>query len=187
MKIFAAHSIGIFNLWIFMFLFAVPILLTISFRGHVFHATSSKFRSSRSSRELRTFIAAKFYMMFYFIYSIFIPLRFDSAVAAAGLIVYIIGFAVYSASWIVISAAPEGSIFRKGPFRFSRHPVYLSAAVLFLGAGLMSGSIIFLALSVLTGISHMHNAYDEEKICLETYGEEYRAYSEKTARWIGLP
>ena len=30
-------------------------------------------------------------------------------------------------------------------------------------------------------------AFAEERGCLETYGEEYREYLDKTPRWIGIP
>lgn len=186
MSFFPVHSIGILNLWVLMALFSLPILFTISIKRHVFRATSSQFKSSRTRGEFRVFLAAKFYMMFYFIYSIFIPLNFDSTSATVGLLIYIAGFSVYSSAWTIIAISGEGKLFIHGPFRYSRHPVYLSAAVMFLGAGLFSNSVLFLLLSILTGISHMHNAKDEERICLETFGDEYRAYMDRTPRWIGL-
>jgi protein-S-isoprenylcysteine O-methyltransferase Ste14 len=126
-------------------------------------------------------------MMFYFIYSVLIPVKLKSGAAVAGLIIYIAGFAVYASAWVVIASPGEGCLFKRGPFRYSRHPVYLSAAILFLGTGLMSNSIFFLGLSVVTALTHMHNAYGEEKNCIETFGDEYSTYMIQTPRWIGRP
>jgi protein-S-isoprenylcysteine O-methyltransferase Ste14 len=185
MRIFAEHSLGIFNLWLLMVLYTLPILFTIIIRKRIFQTTSSHFSSSRSSREYHLFIVSKFLMLIYFLYSIAIPIRLDTLLAISGFVFYLIGFGLYSAAWITIAKSERGKVFTRGPFRFSRHPVYISSAVLFIGAGFISQSWFFLGLSILVGISHMHNALAEEKICLETFGEEYRQYMVRTPRWIG--
>jgi protein-S-isoprenylcysteine O-methyltransferase Ste14 len=185
MRIFAEHSLGIFNLWLLMVVYTLPMLLTIIFRKRVFQPTRSRFSSSRSSREFIQFFVSKFLMLIYFLYSIAIPIRFDTLLAVSGFVIYFIGFGFYSASWITIAKSEKGKVFTRGPFRFSRHPVYISSAVLFMGAGFISQSWFFLGLSILVGISHMYNALAEEKICLETFGEEYRQYMVRTPRWIG--
>jgi len=187
MNIFAVHSFGFFNIWLLMVLYALPILLTIIFHKHVFYPTSSRFSSSRSSREHTLFIVSKIIMLIYFLYAIVVPAHLDTSYAITGFIIYIIGFAVYSAAWITIATSKGGKIFSNGPFRFSRHPVYISSAVLFIGAGFVSKSYFFLGLSLLVGISHMRNALAEEKICLETFGDEYRRYMANTPRWFGRP
>jgi len=187
MNIFAVHSFGFFNLWLLMALYALPILLTIILCKHVFQPTSSRFSSSRNSREYNLFIASKIIMLIYFLYSIVVPVRLDTSFAITGLVVYIIGFLFYSAAWITIATSGGGRVISKGPFQFSRHPVYVSSAVLFIGAGVISKSYIFLGLSILVGITHMYNALAEERICLEIYGDEYRRYISSTPRWLGRP
>jgi len=126
-------------------------------------------------------------MLIYFLYSIVVPVRLDTSFAITGLVVYIIGFLFYSAAWITIATSGGGRVISKGPFQFSRHPVYVSSAVLFIGAGVISKSYIFLGLSILVGITHMYNALAEERICLEIYGDEYRRYISSTPRWLGRP
>ena len=187
MRIFAVHSFGFFNLWLLMVIYALPILLTIIFNKHVFLLTSSRFSSSRSSREYNLFIISKIIMLVYFLYAIVVPIRLDPSTATIGLFIYTIGFVFYSTAWLTIATTRRGKIFVTGPFRFSRHPVYVSSAIMFFGAGLVSNSCFFLGFSLLVGLSHMNNALVEERICLETFGEEYRQYMENTPRWLGLP
>lgn len=187
MTFFPVHAFGFFNLWLLMVVFALPILFTIIINKRIFHSTSSRFSRSRSKRELKLFIVSKTLMLVYFLYAIVIPLHMNTAFTISGLIVYIIGFAFYSASWITISTSGGEMIFSKGLFRFSRHPVYISSAVLFVGAGLVSNSFFYLGLSILVGISQMSNARAEEKNCLEVFGKEYRQYMAITPRWIGWP
>jgi len=170
-----------------MALYAVPILLTIILRKRVFEPTSSRFATSRSSREYFLFILSKFLMLFYFLYSAVIPIYLNTVITITGLVLYLLGFVFYSAAWITIVRTRKGEVFSRGPFRFSRHPIYVGSAIQFLGAGFISSSWIFLGLSLLVGISHMRNAIVEEQICLEIFGDEYREYMARTPRWLGRP
>lgn len=187
MRVFADHSFGFLNLWVLMLLYLLPILLVIVVRKHVFHPTASRFSNARSSREYRFFVMSKFIMLIYFLYAVAIPIRLDTAVAKIGLAVYSLGFAFYSAAWITAAIYGGGKVISNGPFRFSRHPIYTFSAFLFAGAGLVSGSWVFLGLSVLVAVTHMRNAIAEERICMEVYGEEYRKYTAVTPRWLGPP
>jgi len=170
-----------------MVLYSLPILLTVILRKRAFQPTSSRFSSSRSSREYRLFIVSKIIMLIYFLYAIVIPIRLDSPTAVSGLIIYGIGFAFYSAAWITVVISGGGKVIANGPFQFSRHPIYVSSAVLFVGAGFLSKSYLFLGLSFIVGFMHMRNAMAEEKICLEVFGDEYRRYRASTPRWLGRP
>jgi protein-S-isoprenylcysteine O-methyltransferase Ste14 len=187
MTFFAVHSFGFINLWILMVLYSLPILLTIVLHKHVFQPTSSRFSTSRSSREYRLFVVSKIIMLVYFLYAFMIPIHLDTPIAVTGLIIYVIGFSFYSAAWITVSISGGGKVISNGPFRFSRHPIYVSSAVLFVGAGFVSKSYFFLGLSLVVGFMHMRNAMAEEKICLETFGDEYRKYIARTPRWVGRP
>jgi len=187
MNVFADHSFGFFNLWLLMLLYALPILVTVVCRRGVFRPTTSRFASSRNRREYLLFIASKMTMLVYFLYSVVLPMHLDTVVVLVGLVVYMLGFIFYLAAWITIAASGGAKVISNGPYRVSRHPVYLSSAVCFVGAGVVSGSIVYLGLSILVGASHMRNALAEEKICLETYGDEYRRYAAGTPRWLGCP
>lgn len=166
-------------------LYGLPILVTIAIRKRIFQATSFRFKDSRNSIENYLFILSKFLMLIYFLYSIVVPVHLDTVYGKSGLAIYVIGFAVYSAAWITVAKSERGKMFSSGPFRFSRHPIYLASAVQFMGAGLISQSWFYLGLSILVGISHMRNALVEEQKCLEAFGDEYRQYMMRTPRWFG--
>lgn len=187
MRLLPVHSFGLFNLWILMVLYSLPILLTIIVRKRIFHPTSSRFSSARSSREYRFFIASKFIMLGYFLYAFAIPIQLDTPITVIGLAIYAAGFVLYSAAWITVAISGGGAVLSNGPFRFSRHPIYVSSAILFVGAGFVSRSYLFLGLSLLVGFTHMQNAVAEERICLEVYGKEYRNFMAGTPRWLGRP
>jgi protein-S-isoprenylcysteine O-methyltransferase Ste14 len=124
-------------------------------------------------------------MLLYFLYAIVIPIHFESSSAIIGIIIYLIGFTLYSTAWITVAKSERGRVFSSGLYRFSRHPIYVSSAIIFIGAGLISQSWFYLGVSIVVGISHMHNALAEEQICMETYGDEYKQYMTNTPRWVG--
>lgn len=185
MKIFADHSLGFFNLWIMVVLYSLPILFTITIRKRVFEPTSSRFSSSRSSYDKNFFIISKFIMLIYFLYSIVVPMHLGTVIGMIGLTIYSIGYVIYATAWITIAKSEKGKIFSNGPFRYSRHPIYVASAFQFIGAGFTSQSWFYLGLSILVGLSHMQNALVEEQICAETFGDEYKQYMLFTPRWFG--
>ena len=185
MSIFPDHSLGVFNLWIMVVLYGLPILLTIAIRKRIFQATSFRFKNSQEPGENSIFIISKILMLIYFLYSFVVPVRLDTVPGIIGLTSYLFGFAVYTAGWITVAKSDSGEMFSSGPFRFSRHPIYFASAVQFFGAGLISQSWVYLGLSILVGISHMGNALVEEQTCLEAFGDEYRHYMRSTPRWFG--
>lgn len=73
----------------------------------------------------------------------------------------------------------------EGPYRWVRHPIYAAALLLYLGLGLLSANaavgavgtafILFIVAVRTPG---------EERMLLEAFGEEYRAYRDRTARLV---
>ena len=86
-----------------------------------------------------------------------------------------------------IATGPLDKPITRGLYRYSRHPMYIAMALLFVGASIASASWFLLVLSVLLIITHFYNAISEERECLKVYGNAYREYMNKTPRWIGIP
>ena len=75
----------------------------------------------------------------------------------------------------------------RGPCRFSRHPMYLAEAALWLGWAILYGSVGVLIgfLIVCIGVSVV--APREERALDAKFGEAYREYEAKVPRWLGTP
>jgi protein-S-isoprenylcysteine O-methyltransferase Ste14 len=74
-----------------------------------------------------------------------------------------------------------------GLYRYSRHPMYATMFVFFIGLGLATASWIILLYSILLVVSCIVFANAEEQGCLDKYGNSYREYMNRTPRWIGIP
>jgi protein-S-isoprenylcysteine O-methyltransferase Ste14 len=107
------------------------------------------------------------------------------------------GFAgVFWAMALHYFRAPEGwelettpnYLLLRGPYRFTRNPMYLAELALWLGWALYYGST-----AILTGFLLLLALFEffvvprEERGLEARFGEAYRQYREKVPRWVGRP
>jgi protein-S-isoprenylcysteine O-methyltransferase Ste14 len=71
-----------------------------------------------------------------------------------------------------------------GVFKYLRHPLYMSAILFYLGLIITTASIITFALWIFIFVFYNFIAGYEEKLMEEKFGEEYRSYKQKTAKWL---
>jgi protein-S-isoprenylcysteine O-methyltransferase Ste14 len=73
----------------------------------------------------------------------------------------------------------------KGPFRYSRNPIYLGGLILVLGIVVLLGSLIVFVLPVLVFlIMEFHFIPVEEEKMEEVFGKKYLDYKTRVRRWI---
>ena len=72
----------------------------------------------------------------------------------------------------------------EGPYRFSRHPMYLGMVAILIGLGIALGSITPWA--VVPAFAFLAGKFIaiEEKAMEETFGQAYRDYRRRVRRWI---
>lgn len=78
-------------------------------------------------------------------------------------------------------------IVEQGPYRVVRHPGYLGTLLVWLGAALAcaNGVTLAIASSVLLR-AYVRRIETEERMLLDTFGDEYRAYAGRTTRLVPL-
>jgi protein-S-isoprenylcysteine O-methyltransferase Ste14 len=80
---------------------------------------------------------------------------------------------------------PTSSLVTGGPFRYTRNPIYLSFALIYLGATLAFNSLWAIALLLAVFFTIDRGQIPREERYLErTFGEEYRRYKARVRRWI---
>jgi protein-S-isoprenylcysteine O-methyltransferase Ste14 len=123
-----------------------------------------------------------------------IPFNLGYLSLLAGVLFSILALAL--ASWAVMafrnaktSVNPYSSTTRlvnkKGPYRFSRNPMYLALLILQVGAGFLLESI-WVQLMVLPSIRLLHSGVIlcEEAYLLDIFGESYAEYKKMVRRWL---
>ena len=190
MSLMPAFEIGIWNAWIFTAAFFTLLFLPLQLVPAISKNTTTRSLSTTvplNGIEKIIDILVVVIMVLIVIYSIFLPLQLGTAWFYVGLCVCALAFipgAITTVNWLT---TPLSEPVTKGICRFSRHPIYLVQALMFIGIGIISASWVFILLSVIRAISTFIIAIPEESFCLEKYSDSYREYMEKTPRWIGIP
>jgi protein-S-isoprenylcysteine O-methyltransferase Ste14 len=177
-------EIGIWNAWIFMLMNFLP--MPIIMRVHK-GVLEDSMRSYSKAHKTLNYIEWVLWGLA-FLYSIFLPLRLGTIWSYIGLPIALVGLVAFVMVTVSFVTTPIGEKpITTGIYRYSRHPMYITQLVMFIGVGIASASWLFLLLTIVyTGLGFIY-ASSEECACLEKYGDAYQKYMERTPRWIGLP
>ncbi len=74
----------------------------------------------------------------------------------------------------------------RGPYRFSRHPMYLGELSLWLGWAILYGSVAVLAAFMAFCVGVPLLAAREERDLESKFGDEYRDYANVVSRWLSV-
>lgn len=78
------------------------------------------------------------------------------------------------------------ALITRGPFRFTRNPLYLALALAYAGAALVWELLWpLLLLPVAIGLVTRRVIHAEEAYLEKAFGEDYRAYRRRVRRWLG--
>ena len=147
-------ELGVLNAWILMLYFPLQTLIMnlvdkLVGTGEIYKKMGGQAPQYRGEK-----IAYLIYLAVILVlmaYSIFIPLRLGTLWFYAGIIIYLVGLAMFLTALVNVSTTPLGQLFTRGMYRLSRHPLYLSSILILVGVSLASASWVFL---FLTGRDH---------------------------------
>lgn len=85
----------------------------------------------------------------------------------------------------VVVVKPGQQVIERGAYRWVRHPSYTAGMVLFTGTMLALANWLSVAIVLLGALlAYTYRVHVEERALLEILGEPYRAYMERTKRFI---
>ena len=140
-----------------------------------------KYVQIRFSRIPNIRIVTLAYQILYFIFLIFsVFISFELNIwFYAGLIIYLSGLALYISAIYYFAINEWDKAVTGGIYKLLKHPVYFGFSLIMFGISIAGQSLILFVLAVIISyLSHLI-AKQEEKDCLEKYGEEYREYLAK--------
>ena len=80
---------------------------------------------------------------------------------------------------------PASRVVRHGPFGYSRNPIYVSFATLYLGIAVLRNALwAVLLLPLALYVIQREVIWREERYPERTFGEEYLDYKAKVRRWV---
>jgi protein-S-isoprenylcysteine O-methyltransferase Ste14 len=187
MSLIPAFEIGIWNAWTFMSCFILQMLVMLLLGKGAWDRSSLPADFKRSRRERINSLLGNGLWLLATLYSIFLPLRLGTAWFYTGLPVFLVGLIILAVATANFATTPIEKPSTKGAYSFSRHPLYLSMIIIYIGTGIASASWLFILLGIANILWIRTEAIAEERYCLVRYNKDYRDYINKTPRWIGIP
>lgn len=116
---------------------------------------------------------------------------FASEVVGATLVAFAIFVEVWAAFTMrggdtaILPNRPARHLITRGPFRFTRNPIYLGYILTLVGCGLVtSDAWFFIAAIVTVMVMTMISIRREEMHLLARFGAEFERYCRRTPRWL---
>jgi len=190
MSLVPAFELGIWNAWILQVLFFLTLsipdfLVSKEARERTKRATQSI--PLGKTQKIMSYSTHLLIMPFTVVYSIFLPLKIGTAWLYFGLAIYAVALVATVMTTHSFATTPLGEPVTKGVYRISRHPIYLSGLLLYVGIGVACVSWVMILCGVLWATLWHIVIPAEERFLLEKYGDAYREYMNRTPRWIGIP
>ena len=187
MSLAPAFEIGIWNAWIFMSSFILQMLVVMLLSKRVWQRSGHPADVQKSKTEKQAGIIGNTIWGLATLYSIFLPLKMGTLWFFIGFPIFFLGVMILAIATTDFAVTPSERPTTQGTYAFSRHPLYLSSFVIYIGTGIATASWLFLLLGLANIFWVRTEARVEERYCLEKYGELYREYMNRTPRWLGLP
>ncbi len=190
MTLIPAFEIGIWNVWI------LPLLVFATlFIPNLFLSEEGKKRNKRlqsfvtTSRTKKVLVWSTHLVIWLLIilYSIFLPLKLGTAWLYIGLPIFALGLTLQVMITTSVANTPLDKPITKGPYRISRHPIYFSSFLQFVGMGVAGASWVILLCALLWIVFLNIAAHAEEDFLVKQHGDAYQEYLKRTPRWIGIP
>jgi len=187
MTLIPTFEIGIWNAWLFMIIFLLQWLAVLVVPKHIVERTShpTDLKQDRKGKVMGRITAA--FWIGATLYSIFLPLDIGTVWFYVGLGTFVIGVVILVFATLSVARTTADEPFTRGIYRFSRHPMYLSMILVYVGVSIAAASWLFLLITVITFFLQRFQMMQEEDYCCGKFGHAYREYMNKTPRWIGIP
>jgi len=201
MSLIPEFELGLWNAWIFMLYVIFSMVLPYLLSGwlidkKILEKLGSQSKSEKegtatdmplNETEKKISNITSFLLFALIAYSIFLPLKLGTVWFFAGFLIYLLGAIIGTIAMLDFFTTAVDKPVTKGVYRFSRNPMYFSMFVMFVGIGIACSSWVFVLLQMISFALSDRGVVAEERLCLETYGDAYREYMNRTPKWIGIP
>lgn len=175
-------QLGVMNAW----LLCIPFLLPAFFIGVMRKDIAKRMSDMTGYNAAEKFftITASLAPYPFMISTVWTPFTSFKPLLYGGLLLYGFGILAFYASIYVVILTPPDKPLSSGVYRLSRNPMYVSAALVFLGICMLSANLQLFAYLVGLIVFQHFMILAEERICRQKYGAAYQVYVEKVPRYL---
>lgn len=117
--------------------------------------------------------------------AVFTPLASSGALLILGGLLSVVGSVGFLSTLLIFIKTPAHQVLQRGPYCLSRNPLYVSAALVFLGTCLATSSLVLTGIVVALLVFQHFMILAEERVCEGRYGAAYVVYAQRTPRYLG--
>lgn len=104
---------------------------------------------------------------------------------ASAPVMFALAFLSFGNSWRVgMDTETPGELVTRGTFALTRNPIFVSLDLWFIGIFLINQTLVFLVFAIAAVIVLHWQMLNQEKFMTQRYGEPYRKYCGRTARYL---
>lgn len=185
MDLLPKFQMGILNGWIPLIIYFIGLILSTSVyskEARIWLFNNPKAEDKSIFMFIRLF--GQLTMVAFILLMIFTPLKIGNPVFPIGVTIFFVGFLLEMSSLYYFRKTPIGQPVMNGPYRASRNPQWVGLFLALLGSAIAAGIWLYIGAVVLVGIIYHKQILDEEKVCMEKYGDSYREYLKHIPRYF---
>lgn len=118
------------------------------------------------------------------VYPVFLTIQFGTVFFYIGLVAFLLSGIAVITSFVNYVSTPLDQTICKGMYKISRNPIYVSVAAMGFGMALMCHSVIIAIFLIILLILQHFIILEEEKFCMDKYGESYREFKQNVPRYF---
>jgi protein-S-isoprenylcysteine O-methyltransferase Ste14 len=179
MRIF---GLDIENGWILGVVFLVVSMLPMAFGGKASKRLTNFSWSSTRAKVISVLISLLF--LVFVVYPFFLTIQVGTLLFWVGLGLYVLSAVAALASFYTYFSTDANTLITEGLYKISRNPIYVFLYLMVVGIGLMCHSWFLIVLMLVHMVLQHFIILEEERYCLETYGETYARYKQAVPRYL---
>ena len=185
MELITALQIGWLNGWtlaclLYLIYGAFLMIFPKDVRARLFYYD----RSHWSRKQRAFYIIGRASVLAYLVLITLTPLRIGTGVFIPGIILFALGLVGFIITLSDFKNTLHNQPATEGLYRISRHPQVLMLFILSVGICIAIGSWLALLILIISKFFGHFRTLAEEKVCLEQYGDSYRAYMKCVRRYF---
>jgi len=179
-----SYRFGLFNAWLFSLVFlGIQFLLMILGRWKNKKEIFEIFAQYEIKGKIASAVSATLTIAMY-AFTLFLPLWFGTWREDFGIIISVIGVIGYTIAQSQKLFRKPGKLLSKGIYSVFRNSKMIFTTIFWIGVGIVTASDIMFFMIILSFSLKHYIVFSEERVFLETYGDEYKVYTNRVSRYI---
>ena len=175
---------GICNAWLLSLPFFALGVVSMGIKKEIAGRMSDM--TGYGAKEKSITVAASLAPYPFMLATVWTPFAATRPLLSLGLLLYVIGMALFASTLRVIIQTPHDQPFSSGIYRLSRNPLYVAATIVFVGICLATANPVLAGYLAIVVLLQHFMILAEERICREKYGIAFESYMKRVPRYFKI-